>query len=151
MLSSAAEIDISFESSRNSGWHRLGSYPIRFIFHPKTRGKRNIKNFTYPVFCVFNGENWNGLDSNPAYVTHRFESFSEIYRSPLYMKAFASNKVTTKHLENGTLWVFTNIYSFHLQRRSIYHWKALKQAGAISEVAVQSVPFSTVKHVENGT
>ena len=63
----------------------------------------------YPVFRVFNGENWNGLDSNLAYVTRRSENFSGIYRSALYMKACTSYKVTTKHVENGTLWLFTYI------------------------------------------
>ena len=57
----------------------------------------------YPVFRVFNGENWNKLDSNLAYVTRRSENFPGIYRSALFMKACASYKVTTKHAENGTL------------------------------------------------
>ena len=65
-----------------------------------------MESFIYPVF---NGENRNGSDSNLAYVTRSFESFSGIYRSLLYMKAFASYKVTTKHVENGTLWFFTYI------------------------------------------
>ena len=57
----------------------------------------------YPVSSVFNGENCNGSDDNLAYVTRSFKSFSVIYRSLLYMGAFVSYKVTTKHVENGTL------------------------------------------------
>ena len=87
----------------------LGCRLIRSIFHRLTRGKRNIENFINPVFRVFNGENWNGLDINLAYVTRRFESFSGIYQPPLYMKACASHKVTTKRVENGRLWLFTYI------------------------------------------
>ena len=71
--------------------------------------ENGTENFIYPVFHVFNGENWNGSDSNLAYVGRRFESFSGIYRYLLYVKAFASYKVTTKHVENGTLWFFTYI------------------------------------------
>ena len=48
------------------------------------------------VFHVFNGGKWNGLYSNLAYIARLFESFPGIYRSPLYMKAIASYKVTTK-------------------------------------------------------
>ena len=58
---------------------------------------------TYEVFCsvfhVFNGGKWKGLKFKPAYVTRLSESFSEIYRSPQYMKAFASYKVTTKEVK----------------------------------------------------
>ena len=144
MLSSTAEIDISFESSRNSEWHRLGSYPIRFIFHPKTRGKRNVENIIYPVFRVFNGENWNGLDSNLAYVTRRFESFSRIYWSPLYTKAFTSYKVTTKHVENGTLWFFIHSGGRYIPGK-------LSKGGwyRLGYCTISSI--FTVKHVENGT
>ena len=45
---------------------------------------------------MFNGGKWNGLKIKPAYITRLFKSFSGIYRSPLYMKAIASYKVTTK-------------------------------------------------------
>ena len=48
------------------------------------------------VFHVFNGGKWNGLKIKPAYVTRLFKCFPGIYRSPLYMKAIASYKVTTK-------------------------------------------------------
>ena len=48
------------------------------------------------VFHVFNGGKWNGLKIKPAYVTRCSKSFRRIYRSPLYMKAIASYKVTTK-------------------------------------------------------
>ena len=109
MLSCTAEIDISLESSRKGGWHKLGCHPIRSTFHRLKRGKRNIESFMYLVFRVFNGENGNGLHGNLAYVTRCFKSFSEIYRSLLYMKVFASYKVTTKHVENGTLRLFTYI------------------------------------------
>ena len=48
------------------------------------------------VFHVFNGGKWNRLKIKPAYVTRCSKSFQRIYRSPLYMKAIASYKVTTK-------------------------------------------------------
>ena len=118
-LSCTAEIDISLKSSRNGGWHRLDCYPIRFSFHRWKRGKRDIWSFICSVFHVFNGEKLNGLYSNLAYVTHLFESFPGIYRSPLYMKAFASYKVTTKHVENGTLWFFTYISEMLLSTAEI--------------------------------
>ena len=83
----------------------IKSVPFSTVEHVEN----GTENFVYPVFRVFNGENWNGSDSNLAYVTRRSESFSGIYRSPLYMGAFASYKVTTKHVENETLWFFTYI------------------------------------------
>ena len=76
-------------------------------------------NFIYPVFCVFNGEDWNGSDSNLAYVTRRLESFSVIYRSLLHMKAFASYKVATKHVEMEHFgFSLISRKCFYLQRRS---------------------------------
>ena len=45
---------------------------------------------------MFNGGKWNELKIKPAYVTRLFKGFPGIYRSPLYMKAIASYKVTTK-------------------------------------------------------
>ena len=108
-LSCTAEINISLKSSWNGGWHRLGCYPIRSIFHRWKRRKRDIRSFLCSVFHVFIGGIWNGLDSNLAFVIRRSESFSRIYRSQLYMTAFAGYKVTTKHVENGILWLFTYI------------------------------------------
>ena len=52
--------------------------------------------FLCSVFHVFKDGKWNGLEIKPAYVTRLSESFPAIYLSPLYMKAFASYKVTTK-------------------------------------------------------
>ena len=46
-LSCIAEIDISLESSRNGGWHRLGCCPIRSSFHRWKRGKRDIWSFLF--------------------------------------------------------------------------------------------------------
>ena len=83
----------------------IKSVPFSTVEHVENK----TVNFTYSFSRVFNGENWNGSDSNLAYVTRRFKSFSGIYRSPLYVKANASYKVTTKHVENGTLWLFTYI------------------------------------------
>ena len=40
---------------------------------------------------------------------------------------------------------------FHVQRRSIYFWKAIEKAGDIGWFDFQSVPFSAVKNRENGT
>ena len=40
---------------------------------------------------------------------------------------------------------------FHVQRRYIYPWKAYGKAGDIGWLNFRSVPFSTVKNVENGT
>ena len=40
---------------------------------------------------------------------------------------------------------------FHVQRRSIYPWRAIEKAGDIGWIIFKSVPFSTVKSVENGT
>ena len=104
-LPCTANIDISLKSSWNSGWHGLDCHPIRFSFHRWKRWKRDIWSFLCSVFHVFNGGKWNGLKVKPAYVTRHFKSFPGIYRSPLYMKAFASYKVTTKLVENGTLWL----------------------------------------------
>ena len=84
----------------------IKSVPFSTVKHVENG---TLKNFINPVFFVFNGENWNRLDSNLAYVTRCFKSFTGIYRSLLYMKAFASYKVTTKHVKNGTLWIFTYI------------------------------------------
>ena len=95
-LSCTAEIDISLKSSQDGGWHRLDCYPIRFNFHRWKCRKRGIWTFLCSVFHVFNGGKWNGLKIKPAYVTRLFKSFSGIYRSPLYMKAIASYKVTTR-------------------------------------------------------
>ena len=104
-LSCTAEIDISPKSSQHGWWHRLDCYPIRSSFHRWKRKERDIWGFLCFVFHVFNGGKWNGSKIQPAYVTRLFESFPGIYWSPLYMKAFASYKVTTKHVENGTLWL----------------------------------------------
>ena len=98
-LSCTAEIDISLKSSQNGGWHRLDCYPIRSSFHRWKRGKRVIWSFLCSVFHVFNDVKWNGLKIKPAYVTRLFKSFPGIYRSPLYMKAVASYKVTTKEVK----------------------------------------------------
>ena len=119
-LSCTMEVDISLISSPNGGWHRLGFHPIRSTFHRLKRGKRNIENFINPAFRVFNGENWNGLDGNLAYVTPCFKSLSGIYWSLLYMKAFASYKVTTKHMEDGTLWLFSYISAMLSSTAEIY-------------------------------
>ena len=40
---------------------------------------------------------------------------------------------------------------FHVQRRSIYPWKAYEKAGDIGWFDFQSVPLFTVKNVRNGT
>ena len=40
---------------------------------------------------------------------------------------------------------------FHVQWRSIYHWKAIEKAGDIGWFDFQSIPLSTVKNVKNGT
>ena len=40
---------------------------------------------------------------------------------------------------------------FHVQQRSIHPWKALGKAGDIGYFNFQSVPFSILKNVENGT
>ena len=71
--------------------------------------ENGTENFIHPVLSVFKDENWNVLDGNQAYVTRCLKRFLGIYRSLLYMKAFASYKVTTKHVENGTVWFFTYI------------------------------------------
>ena len=81
MLSSTAEIDISFESSRNSGRHGLGCYPIRFIFHPKTRGKRNIENFIYPVSAfstVKTGTDWIASKPMSLAVLRAFQGYTDL-------------------------------------------------------------------------
>ena len=44
------------------------------------------------IFHVFNYGKWNELDSGLAYATRHSETLSEIYRSPLYMKAFSKYK-----------------------------------------------------------
>ena len=102
-----------------------------FRFPPLNTWKTKQKTI-YPVFPVFNGENWNGLDSDLVYATRHFETLSEIYRSPLYMKAFASYKVTTKQWKMEHFG-FSLIYQkcFHLQRRSIYPRKGLGTAGGM--------------------
>ena len=91
-LSCTAEIDISLKSSQNGGWHRLGCHSIRSSFHRWKRGKRDIWIFLCSVFHVLNGWKWNEVGGNLAYVIRLSESFSEMYRSHLYMKAFASYK-----------------------------------------------------------
>ena len=51
------------------------------------------------------------------------------YKSQTYMKAFASYKVTTKHVENRTLWFFTYISEILLSTAEVdISWKALKKA-----------------------
>ena len=68
----------------------------------------------------------------PPVKTHRFNTFSEIYRSPLYIKAFSSYKRRTKHVENRTLSSLISQERFHVRRRPIYSWKGIEMASYIS-------------------
>ena len=96
MIPSTAEIDISFESSLNSERHRLGSYPIRFIFHPKTRGKRNIENFA----CLSYLENVLSMSKEPksCQVHLTIRTVGDIGEVAIQYVSF----FTLKHVENGT-------------------------------------------------
>ena len=82
---------------------RLVLFSIRSIFPGWKRGKRNIEDFACSVFHDFSRGKWNGLEIKPAYVARLFNSFLEIHRSLLYVKAFPKYKRKTKHVENGTL------------------------------------------------
>ena len=55
-----------------------------------------MQSFLCSVFHVFNPEKWNGLEIKPAYVVRPFNTFPEIYRFPLYVKAFLRYKRKTK-------------------------------------------------------
>ena len=61
-----------------------------------------------------------------------------------------SGKLTTWKMERFGFPLISR-KRFHVQRRSIYPWKALEKAGDIGWFDFQSIPFFTVKHVENGT
>ena len=53
---------------------------------------KNIECRLCSIFHVFNYGKWIGLDSDLAYATRYFETLSEIYRCPLYMKEFSGYK-----------------------------------------------------------
>ena len=80
-----------------------------FSFSPLKHGKRDIENITCSVFRVFNAGKPIGLDSDLANVIRRSKAYLGIYRSSPCLKAVTSYKVTTKHVENGTLGLFTYI------------------------------------------
>ena len=111
-----------------------------------------MQSFLCSVFHVFNPGKWNGLEIKSAYVARLFNSFPGVYWSPLYVEAFTRYERKTK-VFHFPLFRFPLISRkrFHIQRRSIHPWKAIKKAGDIGWFDFQSVPLFTVENVKNGT
>ena len=93
--------------------------------------------FLCSVFHVFNGGKWNGLKIKPAYVTRLFKSFPGVYRSPLYMKAIASYKVTTKKVLRKEEKKKVETIGKFWKRKSGNHRKLLKKYEEVKKTPKQ--------------